>query len=60
MPSEISPARIESCEIDLVHWYMEDKLNTNDLMTHTLPLDRVNEGFDLIKRGASIGSVVLY
>jgi S-(hydroxymethyl)glutathione dehydrogenase/alcohol dehydrogenase len=39
---------------------MEGKLNIDDLITHTLPLDRINEGFDLMKRGESIRSVVLY
>jgi hypothetical protein len=33
----------------IVDWYMEGKLNIDDLITHTLPLDRINEGFDLMK-----------
>lgn len=44
----------------IVDWYMEGKLNIDDLITHTLPLDRINEGFELMKRGESIRSVVLY
>ena len=44
----------------IVDWYMDGKLNIDDLITHTLPLDRINEGFDLMKRGESIRSVVLY
>ena len=44
----------------IVDWYMEGKLNINDLITHTLPLERINEGFDLMKSGESIRSVVLY
>jgi S-(hydroxymethyl)glutathione dehydrogenase / alcohol dehydrogenase len=44
----------------IVDWYMEGKLNIDDLITHTLPLDRINEGFDLMKRGESIRSVVLF
>jgi S-(hydroxymethyl)glutathione dehydrogenase/alcohol dehydrogenase len=39
---------------------MEGKLNIDDLITHTLPLERINEGFELMKRGESIRSVVLY
>jgi S-(hydroxymethyl)glutathione dehydrogenase/alcohol dehydrogenase len=39
---------------------MEGKLNIDDLITHTLPLERINEGFDLMKRGESIRSVVIY
>ncbi|TWI69146.1 S-(hydroxymethyl)glutathione dehydrogenase/alcohol dehydrogenase [Pseudoduganella lurida] len=44
----------------IVDWYMEGKLNIDDLITHTLPLERINEGFELMKRGESIRSVVLY
>jgi S-(hydroxymethyl)glutathione dehydrogenase/alcohol dehydrogenase len=44
----------------IVDWYMEGKLNIDDLITHTLPLEKINEGFDLMKRGESIRSVVVY
>ena len=44
----------------IVDWYMEGKLNIDDLITHTLTLDQINDGFDLMKRGESIRSVVLY
>lgn len=44
----------------IVDWYMDGKLNIDDLITHTLPLVRINEGFDLMKRGESIRSVVIY
>src|SRR5690606_25613343 len=44
----------------IVDWYMDGKINIDDLITHTLPLERINEGFDLMKRGESIRSVVLY
>jgi S-(hydroxymethyl)glutathione dehydrogenase/alcohol dehydrogenase len=44
----------------IVDWYMEGKLNIDDLITHRLPLERINEGFDLMKSGESIRSVVLY
>src|SRR5476649_2491198 len=43
-----------------VDWYMEGKLNIDDLITHRLPLERINEGFDLMKSGESIRSVVIY
>jgi S-(hydroxymethyl)glutathione dehydrogenase / alcohol dehydrogenase len=39
---------------------MEGKLNIDDLITHRLTLDQINEGFDLMKRGESIRSVVIY
>ncbi len=44
----------------IVDWYMDGKLNIDDLITHRLPLERINEGFDLMKQGESIRSVVLY
>jgi len=44
----------------IVDWYMERKINIDDLITHTLPLERINEGFDLMTRGESIRSVVVY
>ena len=44
----------------IVDWYMENKINIDDLITHHLPLDRINEGFDLMKSGESIRSVVVY
>jgi S-(hydroxymethyl)glutathione dehydrogenase / alcohol dehydrogenase len=44
----------------IVDWYMDGKLNIDDLITHRLRLEQINEGFDLMKRGESIRSVVLY
>jgi len=44
----------------IVDWYMDGKLNIDDLITHTLPLERINEAFDLMHEGKSIRSVVLY
>ena len=44
----------------IVDWYMEGKLNIDDLITHRLKLDDINQGFDLMKSGESIRSVVLY
>jgi len=44
----------------IVDWYMEKKINIDDLITHVLPLERINEGFDLMQRGESIRSVVVY
>jgi S-(hydroxymethyl)glutathione dehydrogenase/alcohol dehydrogenase len=44
----------------IVDWYMDGKINIDDLITHTLRLDQINEGFDLMKRGESIRSVVVY
>jgi S-(hydroxymethyl)glutathione dehydrogenase / alcohol dehydrogenase len=44
----------------IVDWYMDKKINIDDLITHTLPLDRINEGFDLMHAGKSIRTVVVY
>ncbi|MBI1779595.1 MAG: S-(hydroxymethyl)glutathione dehydrogenase/class III alcohol dehydrogenase [Proteobacteria bacterium] len=44
----------------IVDWYMEKKINIDDLITHTLPLDRINEGFELMHAGKSIRTVVVY
>jgi S-(hydroxymethyl)glutathione dehydrogenase/alcohol dehydrogenase len=44
----------------IVDWYMDGKINIDDLITHTMPLDQINEGFDLMTRGESIRSVVIY
>ena len=44
----------------IVEWYMDGRINIDDLITHHLPLERINEGFDLMTRGESIRSVVVY
>lgn len=44
----------------IVDWYMNGKINIDDLITHTLPLEQINEGFDLMHRGESIRSVVVF
>ncbi|MDP3618921.1 MAG: S-(hydroxymethyl)glutathione dehydrogenase/class III alcohol dehydrogenase [Ramlibacter sp.] len=44
----------------IVDWYMEGKLNIDDLITHTLKLEDINKGFDLMKSGESIRSVVVF
>jgi len=44
----------------IVDWYMEGKIRIDPLITHVLPLERINEGFALMARGESIRSVVVY
>ncbi|MXS81941.1 S-(hydroxymethyl)glutathione dehydrogenase/class III alcohol dehydrogenase [Nitrosomonas oligotropha] len=44
----------------IVDWYMEGKIDIDSLITHTLTLDNINEGFRLMKAGESIRSVVIY
>jgi S-(hydroxymethyl)glutathione dehydrogenase/alcohol dehydrogenase len=44
----------------IVDWYMNRKINIDDLITHVMPLEKINDAFDLMTRGESIRSVVLY
>jgi len=44
----------------IVDWYMEKRINIDDLITHVLPYEQINEGFELMRRGESIRSVVTY
>jgi S-(hydroxymethyl)glutathione dehydrogenase/alcohol dehydrogenase len=44
----------------IVDWYMDGKLRIDELITHTMPLEKINDGFALMERGESIRSVVLF
>src|SRR3954453_22819537 len=44
----------------IVDWYMNGKINIDDLITHVMPLAKINDGFDLMHKGESIRSVVTY
>ncbi|NGN40076.1 S-(hydroxymethyl)glutathione dehydrogenase/class III alcohol dehydrogenase [Mesorhizobium sp. CGMCC 1.15528] len=44
----------------IVDWYMEGKIQIDPMITHTMPLEDINKGFDLMHRGESIRSVVIY
>ncbi|MBE9110775.1 S-(hydroxymethyl)glutathione dehydrogenase/class III alcohol dehydrogenase [Nodosilinea sp. LEGE 07298] len=44
----------------IVDWYMDGKINIDDLITHVMPLDKINTAFDLMHRGESIRSVVTF
>ena len=44
----------------IVDWYMEKKINIDDLITHRMPLEKINDAFDLMLAGESIRSVVVY
>ena len=44
----------------IVDWYMNGRINIDDLITHVLPFEQINDGFDLMRRGESIRSVVVY
>jgi S-(hydroxymethyl)glutathione dehydrogenase/alcohol dehydrogenase len=44
----------------IVDMYMEKRINIDDLITHTMPLEKINSAFDLMHEGKSIRSVVIY
>ena len=44
----------------IVEWYMDGRIAIDPLITHTLPLERINEAFGLMERGESIRTVVVY
>jgi len=44
----------------IVDWYMDGKIEIDPMITHTMPLEDINKGFDLMHAGESIRSVVLY
>ncbi|TDI93606.1 MAG: S-(hydroxymethyl)glutathione dehydrogenase/class III alcohol dehydrogenase [Chloroflexi bacterium] len=44
----------------IVDWYMDGKINIDDLITHTMPLDEINTAFDLMHAGESIRSVITF
>ena len=44
----------------IVDWYMDGKIEIDPMITHTMGLDDINKGFDLMHSGESIRSVVLY
>jgi len=44
----------------IVDWYMDKKIQIDPLITHVMPLEKINEGFDLMHEGKSIRSVVTY
>lgn len=43
----------------IVDWYMNGKINIDDLITHVMPLEKINTAFDLMHEGKSIRSVVV-
>ncbi len=58
--SAFGGARGRSDVPKIVDWYMDGKINIDDLITHTMPLDEINTAFDLMHEGKSIRSVVVY
>ncbi|CAM8670602.1 AdhC Zn-dependent alcohol dehydrogenases, class III [Paracoccaceae bacterium] len=44
----------------IVDWYMDGKIEIDPMITHILPLEKINDAFDLMHKGESIRSVVVY
>lgn len=44
----------------IVDWYMDGKINIDDLITHVMPIERINEAFELMHKGESIRSVLTF
>jgi S-(hydroxymethyl)glutathione dehydrogenase/alcohol dehydrogenase len=44
----------------IVDWYMEGRINIDDLITHALPLEKINDAFELMHKGESIRTVVTF
>ena len=58
--SAFGGARGRSDVPTIVDWYMQGKINIDDLITHTMPLDEINNAFHLMHEGKSIRAVVEY
>jgi len=44
----------------IVDWYMENKINIDDLITHTMPIEKINDAFELMHKGESIRTVLTF
>ena len=44
----------------IVDWYMDGKIDIDSLITHVMPIERINDAFDLMHEGSSIRSVVTF
>ncbi|WP_341705391.1 S-(hydroxymethyl)glutathione dehydrogenase/class III alcohol dehydrogenase [Ferrovibrio sp.] len=58
--SAFGGARGRSDVPQIVDWYMDGRINIDDLITHVMPLDKINDAFDLMHEGKSIRSVVTF
>ena len=58
--SAFGGARGRTAVPKIVDWYMDGKIAIDPMITHTMPLDRINEAFDLMHRGESIRSVIVH
>ena len=44
----------------IVDWYMDKKIDIDSLITHVMPVEKINDAFDLMHKGQSIRSVVTF
>ena len=44
----------------IIDWYMDGKINIDDLIAHKMPIEKINDAFDLMHKGDSIRSVAVY
>jgi S-(hydroxymethyl)glutathione dehydrogenase/alcohol dehydrogenase len=44
----------------IVDWYMQGKIQIDPMITHTMPLEDINKGFEMMHKGESIRGVVVY
>jgi S-(hydroxymethyl)glutathione dehydrogenase / alcohol dehydrogenase len=44
----------------IVDWYMEGRIEIDPMITHTMPLDKINEAFASMREGKSIRSVIIF
>lgn len=58
--SAFGGARGRSDVPKIVDWYMENRINIDELITHVMPLEKINDAFDLMHRGESIRTVLTF
>jgi S-(hydroxymethyl)glutathione dehydrogenase / alcohol dehydrogenase len=58
--SAFGGARGRSDVPKIVDWYMEGKINIDDMITHVMPLEKINDAFTLMHAGQSIRSVLTF
>jgi S-(hydroxymethyl)glutathione dehydrogenase/alcohol dehydrogenase len=58
--SAFGGARGRSDVPKIVDWYMDGKIDIDSLITHVMPIERINDAFDLMHEGSSIRSVVTF
>src|ERR1700727_1029650 len=58
--SAFGGARGRTAPPKIVDWYMDGKIQIDPMITHTLPLEKINDAFDYMHEGTSIRSVVVF